>query len=606
MSHESNEHHFQVDLRGVIDLLSDHLYSGPQVYIREVLQNAVDAITARRSEQPDHVGNIRLELITAESAPPTLVIHDDGIGLTEKEVHQFLATIGQSSKRDELSGDDFIGQFGVGLLSGFVVSEEIVVITRSIREGAKTVQWKGRSDGTYSLGELDLDAEPGTQVYLRAKAGCQEFFEPEFVRQTARHFGSHLPIDVQVWFKQDRTLINSEPPWRSHYANEASRVEQALEYGRQTFDIDFLDAIPLRSRAGGVDGIAFILPFSSTMKTQNRHRVYIKDMLLSDSAEGLLPEWAFFVRCVINATKLRPLASREGLYEDETLAETRDDLGACLRRYLVDLSKQDPNRLQRLIQVHYLPIKALAAEDDDFYRMVIDWLPFETSLGTMTMGEYHERFGAVRYVRTRDRFRQMSSVAAAQKICVLNGCYTFDTDLIEKLPSVVDRSIEFLDANEWTENLDELDLQERETAFEFVRTANVVLQTYGCVAEIKKFRPRNLPALYTTNESADFMRSVDQAKEVGDEMWGGILDAISGQADASAQAQLCFNLENPVIKKLVEVQDRDLQRRSVETLYVQSLLLGHYPLKDREMNLLGEGLLGWIELCLNQRDSNSE
>ncbi|MEL6108380.1 MAG: HSP90 family protein [Planctomycetota bacterium] len=606
MSHESNEHHFQVDLRGVIDLLSDHLYSGPQVYIREVLQNAVDAIVARRQLQPDHVGSIRLELVTAEGAPPTLVIHDDGIGLTSDEVHQFLATIGQSSKRDQLTGDDFIGQFGVGLLSGFVVSEEIVVITRSIQPDAATVQWKGRADGTYTLGQLELDAEPGTQVYLRAKPGCQDFFDADFIRETARHFGSHLPIDVQVWSKQDRTLINSVPPWRSHYANEASRTELSLEYGKNAFDIDFLDAIPLRSNAGGVDGIAFILPFSSTMKTQNKHRVYIKDMLLSDSAEGLLPDWAFFVRCVINSTTLRPLASREGLYDDQTLAETRDDLGACLRRYLVELSQQDPNRLQRLIHVHYLPMKALAAEDDEFFKMVIDWLPFETSLGTMTMGEYNERFGTVRYVRTRDRFRQMSSVAAAQKMCVVNGCYTFDTALIEKLPHVTNRDIEFLDANEWTENLDELDLQERETAFEFVRTANVVLQTYGCSAEIKKFQPHNLPALYTTNESADFMRSVDQAKEAGDEMWGGILDAISGQAGASAQSQLCFNLENPVIKKLVQVEDRDLQRRSIETLYVQSLLLGHYPLKDREMNLLGDGLLGWIELCLNQRGSARE
>src|SRR3954447_26211402 len=91
---------FQVDLRGVEDLLSHHLYASPRVYVRELLQNAVDAITARRAVEPEAPARVRIE-------PPeftgdgTLRISDTGIGLTEAQVHEFLATIGRSSKRDD-------------------------------------------------------------------------------------------------------------------------------------------------------------------------------------------------------------------------------------------------------------------------------------------------------------------------------------------------------------------------------------------------------------------------------------------------------------------------------------------------------------------------
>ena len=173
-------------------------------------------MVARCAIEPDHVGQIKLELVKDKSGTqPTLVIHDNGIGLSESEVHQFLATIGQSSKRDVTSEADFIGQFGVGLLSGFVVSEEIVVISRSISAEAKTVQWKGRNDGTYEVGELDFDAEPGTEVYLRAKPGCHDFFDFDFVVSTARNFGSLLPFEIRISNGEQSVTINEIPPWRS-------------------------------------------------------------------------------------------------------------------------------------------------------------------------------------------------------------------------------------------------------------------------------------------------------------------------------------------------------------------------------------------------------
>src|SRR5581483_4790075 len=114
------ENRFQVNLKGIITLLSDNLYSGPRVYVRELLQNAVDAIHARTIAEPGFAGG-RIEIEVNDGEVPTVVVQDNGVGLSEDEVHQFLATIGESSKRDDLgkARTDFIGQFGIGLLSCF-------------------------------------------------------------------------------------------------------------------------------------------------------------------------------------------------------------------------------------------------------------------------------------------------------------------------------------------------------------------------------------------------------------------------------------------------------------------------------------------------------
>ena len=121
---------FQVDLRGMVDLLSRNLYSGPRVYVRELLQNCVDAISARRELDPQAPARISF---TIEGN--TLTCADTGIGLTEQEAGTLLSTIGASSKRDELglARSDFLGQFGIGLLSCFMVSPEIDVRSRSAK-----------------------------------------------------------------------------------------------------------------------------------------------------------------------------------------------------------------------------------------------------------------------------------------------------------------------------------------------------------------------------------------------------------------------------------------------------------------------------------------
>lgn len=599
---------FQVNLRGIIDLLSDHLYSGPQVYIRELMQNAVDAISARQRHDPTHNGNVCIEVVDRSGdSPATLVVTDNGIGLTESEVHEFLATIGQSSKRDPLSRDDFIGQFGIGLLSGFMVCDEIVLITRSAQLNSSTVQWTGRSDGTYSVRVLDHDFEPGSQVYLRAKPDCSQFFEPDFVNATARYYGEFLPHPIAVATAEGQETINTHPPWQIAAETRDAERDLLVDYGQRYFDQPFLDAIQVKCTSGGITGVAFVLSHAANAGSKQVHRVYVKNMLLSERVDNLLPDWAFFVHCVLNVTDLPPTASRESFHDDELLAAARDALGASLREWLVRMAQFDRQRLEQIIALHYLPMKALAVDDDEFYRMFIDWLPFDTSLGRMTLVDLAKHDSTVRYVASLDQFRQVSSVAASQGLAVVNGGFVHDVELIEKLPwNFPDRRVEKTDASELSQSFDELTLDERELAFDLLRVAELSLQPFRCEAEIRRFEPAEVPALFVAGEGAVFLRSIEKTQEVADELWSGLLSDLESDSTRTTWAQLCFNYANPLIQRLVTVRNRDVVRHSVETLYIQSLLLGHYPLKATELGLLNTGLLGLLELTLSAFNESDE
>lgn len=599
-------HKFQINLGGIIELLSDHLYSGPDVYIRELLQNGVDAIQARGYLEPGHQGRIRLEVLGADGATPTLCVEDNGVGLTEEEVHQFLATIGQSSKRDQHwdRPTDFIGRFGIGLLSGFLVSHEIVVITRSARDGGRHpgVKWRGRQDGTYTVEPLEHDLDPGTRVYLTARSDKAEFFDPDKIAELAEHYGGLLPFPIEQARGEHTKRINDEgAPWRQSYPTREAREQALLDYGRRTFGTEFIDAIPLRSEAGDVDGVAFVLPFSPSLATKRTHRVYLKNMLLSEDAEGVLPDWAFFVKGVINANALKPLASREAFHDDEDLEKARESLGTALRDYLVRLSQRDPERLQRLLDLHDLSIKALAVQDDEFYRTFIDWITFETTHGRMPLGEYRKRNPILRYVPSIDQFRQIAPVAAAQGISVINAGYAYEQELIEKFPEILDGPIERVDPSGLAQQLDDLNDEEHEAAFDLLREADRALRPFQCAAEIKKFRPENLPALYSIDSSAEFYRSAQQAQDAANPLWGGLLDGFTAEAQSRAYSQLCLNWSNPLIRKLAGVPDKAALRRVIALLYVQALLMGHRPLRSKEMEVLNQGLIDLISWGLEGR-----
>jgi molecular chaperone HtpG len=590
----SVDHAFQVDLRGVVDLLSHHLYSSPRVYVRELLQNAVDAVTARRAGEPDAPVEIALE-----TGPDALTITDTGVGLTEAQVHELLATIGHSSKKDDLgfARHEFLGQFGIGLLSAFLVADEVRVVTRSVTGGAATA-WTGHADGTYSVGPAERET-PGTTVSLKARNGTEQWFAPRTVADLARLYGSMLPFTVTV----DGEAISGQGlPWQAGDRDANRREADLTGYAQDTLGFTPFDVIDLDVPEAGLTGVAYVLPFPANPAEHSGHRVYLKRMLLSESVESLLPDWAFFARCVVNAGELRPTASREALYSDSLLDDTREALGDRLRGWLMGLARTNPDRLNRFLAVHYLGVKALALHDDEMLRLVEMWWPMETNVGRMTLADFRARYGPVRYTATTDEFRQLASVAAAQDIALVNGGYTYDSEIIGRLPTLYPGlRVERLDPAHLATTFEPVDPATELSYRPFLLAAQRAMDKLGCEVVLRAFEPASLPVLYLVDRAAEFQNELRATKEQVDDLWAGVLSAF--EKPVATRPQLVLNHSCPLVERISRVTEPAFATLAVEALYGQALLLGYHPIRPADAALLNRSFLGLLDHAVPLEDN---
>ncbi|MFI2300540.1 HSP90 family protein [Actinacidiphila glaucinigra] len=597
MTADQTPHAFQVDLRGLVDLLSHHLYSSPKVYLRELLQNGVDAITARRAEQPDAPARVRLH---AEGG--RLRVEDTGVGLTESDVHDLLATIGRSSKRDSLESarSEFLGQFGIGLLACFVVAEQIRVVSRSARTpDAPPVEWTARDDGSYTVCTLPArdHPEPGTTVHLTARPGAAEWLAEERVLALAKDFGSLLPYDVRV---RDTPVTERPPVWERPHPGQAARRVALARHCHEQFGFTPLDVIDLDVPLAGVRGVGYVLPAAVSPAQRAGHRVHLKGMLLTERADELLPEWAFFVRCVIDTDSLRPTASRESLYADETLAAVREALGERIRGWLTELAAGDRERLAQFLAVHHLGVKSLARHDAGMLRTMLPWLPFETTDGQLSLEEFARRHPVVHFTRTVEEYRQVAAIASAQGIGVVNGGYTYDADLVELLPTVrPGTAVAELDADTVTAHLDAVDPAEELALSGFLAAARARLDPLGCDVSLRTFHPVTVPALHLDDRAARHERARAEEEEQADELWAGILGSLRG---GTPRARLVLNHLNPLVRRISGFTDPELVGTAAEALYGQALLMAQRPLRPADSALLNRAFLGLLQWAAQTPD----
>lgn len=582
---------FKVNLGGMIDILANHLYSSPDVFLRELLQNAVDAITAKQLQNKDwKAGKIEIDLYEKS----TIVFQDNGTGLTKEEIHKFLSVIGQSSKKDLISGniiEDYIGRFGIGMLSCFMVADEITVHTSSEKED-KSWEWRGKPDGTYTIRELPEGCSKGTTIYLKCKEDCKEYFTIRKVKELINYYGMLLPFPIILNCNGTSTQLNMiELPWEKKIVDKG----QVMEFGEMIFDERFLDYIPLYSEKGNVRGVAYILPYKVQPNIKNNHRIYLKNMLLTENGQNILPEWAFFVKCILNVTKLRPTASREGFYEDEMLEASRDEIAQCISSYLTSLAKFDKEKLAKIIRIHHLAIKSIAIQDDELFKIFFDYLYFETTKGDMTGLELRNQTKITVYTPDIDKFKQMSQIFIAKNRLLVNVGYVYELELIEKLQKLYNVNLVALDDDELEYIMEDVTIQEQEEAYDLIKIANETLKKFDCEAEIKKYEPVELPTFYTIDEDAKIFRDIIRSKEKSSELFLSMLNSFEEEMKGSSLAKIYFNFNNLLIKEIMKIKDKEKLATYVEILYVQSLILGHFPLRNNEMEVLNKGILNTIK-----------
>lgn len=587
------EYRFQVNLGGMIEILSDHLYSSPDVYIRELLQNGVDAIVGRGKSdavfQEKKAGRL---LVTLEEGK-SLSFDDNGVGLTEEEIHQFLAIIGESSKKDLESGkifEDYIGRFGIGLLSCFMVSDSICIRTKSIHSD-KAYQWIGKPDGTYTLEEYSEDKKVGTEIFLEAKPGCESYFERERVESLILHYGLILPYPILLDDGINKKRLNpAKLPWDKEHPDK----DEMLLFGRLMFQIPFMDCVPLYSEEGGVEGVAYFLPYTVQPSAKQKHLIYLKNMLLTEKGENILPDWAVFTKCIINAKRLRPTASREGFYEDETLEAARQAIGNCIAEYLKHMAKADKRAFHQFLEIHDLVVRSIAIEDDELFELFMDELDFETTKGKLTGLDLRMLKEPLLYCGLNE-YRQLSQIFVAQGRLLINAGYVYTLELLRKMETFCDVTVTPVNIEEVDDLLKDVSIKEAEDSVDFLKIAERVLAPYQCEVEMKQFIPANLPAFYYLDKEAQLYQELRKVQEEADDLFGDMLGSFASELEDKKHSILYFNMRNPIVKKMIVSKDNDFLEEIILILYVQTLLIGGFTLRNNELGIMNDKLLTILE-----------
>ncbi len=605
---------FQVDLHGMVDLLARHLYSSPRVYLRELLQNGVDALTARTAHE--RVPRTAGAIVLTPCADGSLEVHDDGIGLTRAEAVELLATIGRSSKRDADLGaarSEYLGQFGIGLLSAFMVADEIELVSRSARDPhAPAIRWRGHADGRYELTEIgaddpDVPGGGGSLVRLRPRRDMEHWLSVETVTALATDVGGLLPVPVLVTTELEdgsgtvrRRVSAARLPWSRHSSTDRERDAALVDHAERTLGFTPLARIDLDLPLAGLTGVAYVLPSAIAPTSTPQHRVYLRRMLLSASVSDLLPPWAFFVRCVVDVAALRPTASREGLYDDEVLLATREALGRQVRAWLLETLADGSPLATAFLRTHHLAVRALALQDDEMLDVAARVLPFESTRGPMTLAAAAEILEGAPLLYTTDleEFRRLAPVASAQDVLIVNGGYVYDGDLLDRVarrfPAWRAARVR---AEDVAHELEEVaPVRELEVA-DALRDAATALHEAGCDVVLRRFEPVTLPAVLLRDAEGDHAREAQRTAESADDVWGGI---VAGLTAPAPPRRLVLNDANPTVRALLAGAAGPVRDAGTHALYVTSLLSSGRPLHDAEARLLDGALTTLLDSALHR------
>nr|VFJ55394.1 MAG: molecular chaperone HtpG [Candidatus Kentron sp. DK]VFJ67472.1 MAG: molecular chaperone HtpG [Candidatus Kentron sp. DK] len=370
---------FEAEVRQLLDLMIHSLYSNKEIFLRELVSNASDAMDRLRFEalSNEELYDKDTELgirIGFDKTARTITVSDNGIGMSREEVIEQLGTIAKSGTRQffqSLTGDQakdskLIGQFGVGFYSSFIVADRVTVTTR--RAGLKpeeAVRWDSVGEGEYTVANVEKFSR-GTDVTLHLRPGEDEFLEGFRLREILRKYSDHISfpitmvkeaapkmteegeIEVEENKEQEEEVINSATALWMRPRNELTDEEYNEFYKHVAHDYD----APLARIHSHVEGtleytlLLFVpgrAPFD-LWDRQNRHgvKLYVRRVFIMDDAQDLMPTYLRFVRGIIDSNDLPLNISREILQQNKQVESIRNGSVKKVLGLLEDMAKNEP------------------------------------------------------------------------------------------------------------------------------------------------------------------------------------------------------------------------------------------------------------------------
>jgi molecular chaperone HtpG len=382
---ESESFSFQAEVVQILDLMVHSLYSNKEIFLRELISNASDAIDRLRlellanSEVPEAEGPLRIR-VSFDKDARTITVADNGIGMSRQEVIEHIGTIAKSGTREFLSaltGDQrkdasLIGQFGVGFYSAFIVADKVTLTTRrSGLTAAEGVRWESDGRGAYTLETVE-QAGRGTTIVLHLREGEDDLLSDYRLRGTIKKYSDHISLPILM---PSETEGEEEAPVNQASALWARPKSELTEQDYKDFyqhvTGDFSDPLAwVHSKIEGTYEYTLLLfipsraPFDLYMPQVGRGvKLHIRRVFVLEDSGQLMPQYLRFVRGVIDSADLPLNVSRELLQGSRVVDNIRSNATKKVLRLLADTAEKEPEKYAAFWKEFGAVLKEGLAED---------------------------------------------------------------------------------------------------------------------------------------------------------------------------------------------------------------------------------------------------
>ena len=383
----------QIHTENIFPIIKKAVYSGHEVFLRELVSNGVDAISKRRmasmggdcSEGPEPAISIRIN-----REANTLTISDNGIGMTADEVKRYINQVAFSSAEDFLEkykqeSDAIIGHFGLGFYSSFMVAKQVELVSQSARPDSQAVRWSCDGSPNFSLEDADR-SEPGTDVILHLMDDELEYIEPSRIRNLITTYCDFMPVVVQL---EGETVNKREAPWRKSPRDLSDEDYTQLYRYLYPFQGDPLLWVHLNTDYPyNLQGILYFPKSTGRADWEKGEiRLYCNQVFVSDSIKEVVPRYLLPLRGVIDSPDIPLNVSRSALQTDRRVRSIGSFVAKKVGDRLKQLHQEEPKRYAEIWESLAPFIKIGAMEDDKFAEQVADLVLFATSATAQEGGE---------------------------------------------------------------------------------------------------------------------------------------------------------------------------------------------------------------------------
>ena len=573
-----------VTTENIFPVIKKFLYSDHEIFLREMVSNAVDATQklktlAQQGEFKGELGDLTVH-IALDKDKGTITISDRGIGMTEEEIDKYINQIAFSGVNDFLekykdNANNIIGHFGLGFYSSFMVSKKVEIVTRSYKDDAKAVKWSCDGSPAYEIDDAEKE-DRGSDIILYLDDDCKEFLEKEKIQQLLTKYCKFMAVPVafgkkQEWSSEKKEMVdtqedniinNTEPLWTK--APSTLKDEDYKKFYRELYPMSDEPMFWIHLNVDypfNLTGILYFPRIKSNIDLQrNKIQLYCNQVFVTDQVEGIVPEFLTLLHGVIDSPDIPLNVSRSYLQSDREVKKISTYITKKVADRLQAIFKEDRKQYEEKWDDLKLFINYGMLSEESFYDRAKEFSLMKDTEGkyftfdeykTLIEGSQKDKDGNLIYLYATDKEEQYSYIQGAKdkgySVLLLDG--QLDVPAIQMLEQKFEKSrftrvdSDIIDRLIVKDDAPKSNLTEDESAnlSQVFRSQMPKMEKTEFMVEVQSLGENQRPVVITQNEWMRRMKEMSRFQQ-GMNFYAQMPDSLN----------LVLNADHPLVKRVLD------------------------------------------------------